>query len=228
MTVRIGITCSYDQAGNYFYLRSAYVERLVRAGATPLILVPASHEPVIFDYVESCDGFLLAGGGDVDPVFWGKEPEPGLGEIDPARDQFELKLMQYILSQDIPTLGICRGAQVINVAAGGSLFQDLRGGVCHMQKAPRAHPFHDIVVKRGTKLYEIMGAEVVRVNTFHHQAVAEPGRNLAVSAVARDGVIEAIESTKHRYLLGIQWHPEYMTNLASDRLFASLVEAARR
>lgn len=226
MGVRIGITCSFREEEYGLWLRAYYIDKLVCSGATPFVLPPVYHAKVISDFVETCDGFLFAGGGDMDPAYWGQDPEPGLGEIDPRRDEFEFRLAQHIIEKDIPVLGICRGVQVLNVAAGGSLVQDIKGGLCHVQKAPPSYPFHDILIKKGTRLFGIVETDKIRVNSFHHQAVGKLGKDLIIAAVAKDGVIEAIESTRHRFFLGVQWHPECMTDSVSGRLFQSLVEAA--
>ncbi len=224
----IGITCSFREDEYAFWLRAYYIDRIIAVGGIPFILPSSTSTEVIRDYAAICDGFILAGGGDMDPVFWGEEPRPGLGEIDPLRDQFELKLSEQILKKDIPALGICRGIQVLNVAAGGSVVQDLgQTGICHMQSAPKSHPFHDIFIEKDTRLFNILGQERVRVNSFHHQAVKQLGKGLIPSGTSGDGVIEAIESVQHRFLLGVQWHPECMTDRASERLFRALVEAAR-
>ena len=208
-------------------MRKHYVSKVIGAGGVPVILPATGHPAVIEAYKKSCDGLVLAGGGDIDPVHWGEEPHPELGTVDPERDRFELELAKWAAECDIPVLGICRGAQVINVAFGGSLIQHLTGGICHFQKAPPNHPFHDILLVRGTKLFSILGLETVRVNSYHHQAVRDTGSGLVVSATARDGIIEAVESVSNRFIIGVQWHPELMVDGASEALFKALVDASR-
>ncbi|ADI02536.1 MAG TPA: gamma-glutamyl-gamma-aminobutyrate hydrolase family protein [Syntrophothermus lipocalidus] len=227
MGVRIGITCSFEPDENRHYLRRDYIDKILNAGGVPVILPPTNDRDVITEYKETCHGLLLAGGGDVDPVNWGEEPHPDLGTVDPTRDEFELALMKCAMEEDLPVLGICRGAQVINVAFGGSLYQHLAGGISHQQKAPPSHAFHGILVVRDTRLYRISGSDTLRVNSFHHQAVREIGENLIISATACDGVIEAVESVCHRFILGVQWHPELMTDKVSENLFKALVDAGR-
>ncbi len=226
--VRIGITCSFDAEEERYYLRKHYVRKVIEAGGVPVILPSTADPSVIEVYQTTCHGLLLAGGGDVDPVQWGEEPHPELGPVDPERDEFELSLVRWAQKEDIPVLGICRGAQVINVAFGGSLVQHLTAEICHFQKAPPNHPFHDILLVKGTKLHGILGLEKLRVNSYHHQAVREPGRGLVVSATARDGTVEAVESLSNRFIVGVQWHPELMTDEASASLFQALVDAAGR
>jgi putative glutamine amidotransferase len=124
-------------------------------------------------------------------------------------------------------LGICRGCQVLNVAAGGTLLQDINTPMAHQQKAPRNYPFHDILIKPDTLLSTILNESTIRVNSFHHQAVNQPGSGMCISAQSPDGIIEAIESREAPFILGVQWHPECMTDISSKRLFSALVRVAK-
>ena len=223
----IGVTGNHDGEEHSFWVRDYYVKSLETAGATALVLPPTQENEIITDYLKICDGVLFSGGGDVDPVHWGENPRPGLGQINPLRDTFELELAHQALTADVPVLGICRGCQVLNVAAGGSLLQDIRSHLLHDQNAPRDYPIHAIVVEKGSLLKKVLDSQEIRVNSFHHQAVKDPGRGFKICAWAPDGVIEAIESTKHRWALGVQWHPECMTDEFSQRLFAGLVKASQ-
>jgi len=223
----IGVTGNYDDEQNSFWVRGYYVESLASAGATPLILPPTEDMEVIVDYLQICQGLLFSGGGDVDPVHWGEMAHPGLGQINPLRDAFELELARQALKADLPVLGIFRGCQVLNVAAGGSLLQDVQSHLLHDQNAPRNYPIHAIVVEKGSLLHRIVDSREFRVNSFHHQAVKNLGQGFKASAWAPDGVIEAIENPKCRWVLGVQWHPECMTDEFSRRLFAALVNASR-
>jgi len=202
------------------------VDALLRAGATAILLPPVEDMDILEEYLKLCNGYLFPGGGDVDPFYWGALPQKGLGEINPRRDFFELKLAEKVLERKLPALGICRGCQVLNVAAGGTIMQDISSPLPHEQQAPRNYPFHDIVVQPGTRLAQILEPEI-RVNSFHHQAVERLGRGMVVSALAPDGIIEAIESVESPFILGVQWHPECMRDHASDQLFKALVQATK-
>lgn len=223
----IGITGNYDGEERSFWVRDYYVQSLEEVGVTALVLPPTQATDIINNYLQICDGLLFSGGGDVDPVHWGENARRGLGSINPLRDAFELELARQALKADVPVLGICRGCQVLNVAAGGSLLQDIQSHLLHDQNAPRDYPIHAIVVEKGSLLQKVLDCQEIRVNSFHHQAVKDPGRGFKICARAPDGVIEAIESTKHHWVLGVQWHPECMTDEFSQRLFASLVKASQ-
>ncbi|MGE5543676.1 MAG: gamma-glutamyl-gamma-aminobutyrate hydrolase family protein [Bacillota bacterium] len=222
----VGISCGFDEDGCRYYLRPGYWESVESAGGTPVILPPADSPEVMDHYLKICDGYILSGGEDIDPVFWGADPEPGLGEIDPRRDRFEICLVREIISRDKPALFVCRGIQVLNVALGGTLFQDLQSDISHRQRAPRYHPFHDILLEKDSVIYRLFQRETVKVNSFHHQAIDNLAPGLVVTARARDGVVEAVEHPAKRWILGVQWHPEAMRDELSARLFRALVEAA--
>lgn len=222
----IGVTGNYNEEEHSFWVRDYYVKSLRAVGAVPLVLPPTEDADITAEYLQICSGLLFSGGGDVDPVHWGEMARPRLGYINPLRDAFELELARQALRADMPILGICRGCQVLNVAAGGSLLQDIQSHLLHDQNAPREYPIHAIVVEKGSLLRRVVGSEEIRVNSFHHQAVKNPGRGLKTCAWAPDGIIEAVESTEHRWVLGVQWHPECMTDEFSRRIFAALVKAS--
>ncbi|MGE5372111.1 MAG: gamma-glutamyl-gamma-aminobutyrate hydrolase family protein [Solirubrobacterales bacterium] len=222
----IGITSSHDEQTTQHSVKTSYIAAVERAGGCPVLLPAAVGPESVLNYAERLDGFVFSGGGDVDPIWWGEEPLIGMGEIDPLRDEFELALAREILSRDKPGLFICRGIQVLNVAAGGELIQDLRTGLKHRQQAPRYHPTHWIQLVPGSCLAGLAGCRQVWVNSFHHQAAAAAAPGFKVTARASDGVIEAIESEHHRYILGVQWHPECMQDGLSDQLFRTLVQLA--
>jgi len=222
----IGISADYSYEVVKHCLGDGYVASVRAAGGEVLILPPGDDEGTIARYLDICDGLILSGGGDLDPIFWGEQPSAGLGEICPRRDVFELALTRQALALDIPLLGICRGCQVINVAAGGSLLQDISSDLCHNQKAPRDYPFHAIFIEPETILARLIGQAEVRVNSFHHQALGKPGHGLLISARAADGMAEALESSAYNYLLGVQWHPETLRDRASHQIFSGLVQSA--
>lgn len=224
----IGISSSFDWEDSKYYLRQTYVESVVNGGGVPLVIPAVDDTSVIGEYIGVCDGFILSGGGDLDPVYWGSEPHPRLGEIDPVRDSFEMVLTRKILEENKPALFICRGIQVLNVAAGGDLIQNIRSDILHRQKAPRYHPVHDVVIERGSMLHLLAERNLVRVNSFHHQVVGRVGQGLKVTATARDGLIEAVEYPECDFVVGVQWHPEAMRDLLSVRLFRELVRSSAK
>lgn len=224
----IGITANYYLDENNFAVREYYVYSVYEAGGIPIILPPLQEEDSLEGYLQICDGFVFSGGGDLAPYCFGQLPSVGLGEVNPVRDTFEIKLAQAILSVGIPVLGICRGCQIMNAAAGGTLIQHLQTDFCHMQKAPRDYPFHDIFIESGSQLARILQSCHIRVNSFHHQAIDKAGRDVFLSAYAPDGTVEALEGKAGLFYLGVQWHPECMHDIFSRRLFSALVEKSKR
>ena len=174
-----------------------------------------------------CDGILFSGGGDIAPRLCGITDYDPARLIDPfpERDEYELELARLAYERNIPTLGICRGIQIMNCALGGSLHFDIPG---HTQKRSREQPSHSVSVAGGTLLHKLLGTNGLEINSFHHQSVAEHAPSLTVSAVAQDGVIEALEAPNKRFWMGVQWHPEHMEGYASSVLFAGLCAAASR
>lgn len=172
-----------------------------------------------------CNGILFSGGGDIVPRLCGITDYDPVRLVDPfpERDEYELELAKLTYERNIPTLGICRGIQIMNCAQNGSLHFDMPH---HMQKRSREQPSHSVSIVGGTLLSRLVGAEVLEVNSLHHQSVARCAQSLTVSAVARDGVIEALEAPDKRFYVGVQWHPEHMNGYASDVLFAGLCAAA--
>lgn len=229
----IGITCSWDDNNGRYYLNSLYARAITAAGGLPVLIPDCLGQDEIGELPSLIDGLLLTGGGDVDPEYFGEEPLPTCGEITPARDAFEIALVKIALAAGMPVLGICRGAQVLNIAAGGDIYQDistqLKGCFKHNQKAPLWAPTHNIQIQPGTRLENIFQEKVIRVNSFHHQAIRNPAPGFIVCARASDGVVEAIESTQHRFALGVQCHPEGMWEKDTRflKLFSALVEVAK-
>lgn len=228
----IGISCWQNPESLEFFVPEAYVQALRKAGATTVLIPFVSSEDEAEQALARLDGLLLSGGGDLDPVHWGEEPQWHMGRIDPARDQSELLLARRALSTGLPVLGICRGLQVLTVASGGSLWQDLPSQVTsslkHDQNAPRWYPTHAVRLTHGSRLATWLGTET-RVNSYHHQAVRQVPPTFMVAASAEDGVIEALEHQSHPFAIGVQWHPEAMWNRDQnhDPLFLAFVQAAR-
>lgn len=229
----IGITCSHDVNSDRAYLPCVYSRAIEKAGGIPLLLPMVHDFAAIVQSLQLVDGVLFSGGVDVDPVHQGSEPEPGLGEITPERDHFEMALAKAALEDNKGILAICRGMQLLNVVAGGTVYQDIyseiSGGLKHSQEAPRWYPTHKIKIEPGSFLAGMLRAREIRVNSFHHQAVHQVADGFRVTAVAEDGIIEAIESTKHSFVMGIQCHPEAMWERDPYflRVFETFVEAVR-
>ena len=225
----IGITVNRNYGRGRLWLPPAYSSRIEKAGALPLLLpplAPAAADPLL----AGLDGLLLSGGGDAHPFYYGEEPRPGLGRVDPGRDAWEIALVRAALSRSLPILGICRGLQLLNVALGGSLLQDLGGTGClqHRQKAPRSRPSHSVEILPQTRLARLLGAGQLAVNSFHHQAAARIAPGLRKAALAPDGVVEALEGAGGPFLVAVQWHPETLRHPASNSLFRAFVKAAAR
>ena len=192
-----------------------YVQAVIRAGGLPLI-IPVGIEADVEQLVGMLDGLLLSGGNDINPMLFNEEPHADLGEVSPSRDSIELELARQMLKTDKPILGICRGLQVLNVAVGGTLYQDLHkqneGPILqHLQKAPNTHPSHFVQLEKGSLLESIAGSERIQVNSFHHQSLKDVPAVFKVTGVASDGIIEAVESTDEHFVLGVQWHPELLS-----------------
>lgn len=207
-----------------------YVEALRRAGAIP-VLVPPQPENAA-ELMHDLDGVLLAGGDDCDPSLYGEERHASTETMDPRRQANDVSLAKYAREAGIPTLGICLGVQVMNVAAGGSLMQDIDSEVDteieHVSE-PEDRARHDVIVDEGTQLSGILRRSELNVNSSHHQAIRKVGDGLRVTAHAPDGIIEGLEDPKHPFYVGVQWHPEDMTgeNSAAS-IFGAFVDAARR
>ena len=229
----VGITANFGEYGSQ--LAEAYYESVRIAGGVPVI-VPASEQiDDLDDVLLRLDALIFSGGGDIDPRLLGEKPEPGLGDTCPKRDMQELVLMRRALDKQMPVLGICRGVQMMAAALGGKLIQDLESRVksqesnvqcsmlnaqCikHSQKEERHIATHSINIVPDSLLHTIFGCERLEVNSFHHQAVAEPGNGMRIAALSPDGVIEAIESTEYKSVIGVQWHPESFFCLPEDKM----------
>ena len=226
----IGITANTDAESAK--ILKGYYQSIEQAGGVPLLLPPTTNRNTLLSLVDRIDGLLLSGGGDVNPALFGLEPEMELGEINGERDSFELLLTRLVYDRCLPILGICRGMQVLTLALGGSVHQDLDTDfddkylIKHTQKAERHVPTHSVRAEAGSLMAKLLGEHLL-VNSFHHQSVDESGPRLRITATAPDGVAEAVESTELRPVIGVQWHPECFLadgNLAMNPLFRYLVE----
>jgi putative glutamine amidotransferase len=207
---RIGIALDVDDREGRYQLPRAYPDAVLAAGGLPLLL-PHGGTAATAAWLSLCDGLVVAGGAfDIAPERYGEPRRPGLGPLKEGRTGFEWALCQAALDGGIPLLGVCGGMQLLNVVRGGTLHQDLPSelGLSHEQPPPKDVPSHEVEVVPGTLLARLLGAEPIRVNSTHHQAVNRPGAGVLVSARARDGVVEAIELPGVPFALGVQWHPE--------------------
>ncbi len=221
------------------YLWDTYLKAVMDHGGLPVMLPVSSSPSHIRSAADACHGFLLPGGAfDIPPEYYGDEPLPWLGDLKPERSRFEYKLLLEAMRRDMPVLGICGGMQLINVAMGGTLYQDIlkehNGARDHRQRKKRTSTSHRVKVLAGTRLHGIIsggagdGEFRVGVNSTHHQAVKDVGRGLRVCAVAADGVVEAVESERHGFVLGVEWHPEllYKKHKGHARIFQAFILAA--
>ena len=206
-------------------LRRVYCDQIVRAGGVPMVLPPVDDAEVLINMLEGIDGLVLTGGADYNPLWYGEQPEKELHTINSTRDLPELLLTRLAFNRQIPILGICRGVQTMAIALGGNLVQDLKTPLKHSQDAPRSEATHSVTITEGSTLYGLYGQETF-VNSFHHQAVKDCGSHLHVVATAPDGVIEAVESTEQKALMGVQWHPEWMGD-EGLKLFEWLAQRSR-
>ena len=202
-----------------------YVRALARSGAIPVVLPPLPLE-LVPALLQPLAGVCLSGGPDIDPATYGAEPHAELGPVEPDMDAFELAVARHADAGGLPILGICRGAQTLNVARGGSLIQHVPD---HRQTTPGWRVAHEVAVEPGSRLAQVLGADAVSVNSFHHQAVERLGEGLRAVAWAPDGTIEGIEGADGRFVLGVQWHAETLdeVELSQARLFGALADAAR-
>jgi putative glutamine amidotransferase len=237
----IGITCSRLTGGawgmyslGHFmdYTFSDYSQAILHAGGAPVIVPAAQDRKSLARILSSLQGLILSGGPDVHPRRYGEEPLAGLGEVDEALDHMELMAAELAIEKNLPLLGICRGIQVLNIALGGTLYQDIASqvpeSICHTPKTDKAVNTHTVRIEAGSRLHQIIGKREIWVNGKHHQAVKDSAPGLVVTARARDGVIEAVEHPGKRYVIGVQWHPEgtWRDDAFSKKLFRSFLRAA--
>jgi gamma-glutamyl-gamma-aminobutyrate hydrolase PuuD len=238
----IVVTTTLGAGGSYnlpaVRLNVQYVTAVEEPGGTAVLLTPGHDAESVERLVGIAHGLVLTGGEDVDPALYGQEPHPKLETVNPARDQVELAALRAALARGIPVLAICRGIQLLNVALGGTLYQDLpsqRGGdLLHEQDAPVGHRWHHAMVEAGSGVETILGTRELFINSFHHQGIDRLAPSLRAVVWASDGLVEGVEGKEHPWLFGVQWHPERgeAESPADERdpdrrLFWAFVRAAR-
>lgn len=240
----IGITADVSEAPTnqrskkpeetFLFLAARYLRAIERAGAVPIVLPGTQSKPAVRRLLDLLDGLIVSGGNfDIHPRHYGEKPIQQLRAIKAARTDFELEITAAAMRRNLPVLGICGGAQAINVVLGGSLYQDILkqipGARAHEGSGGTKAKDHPIRIEPRSRLFAIVGRRDLTVNTTHHQAIKRLGRGLIVSAVADDGVIEGIESIAHRFVLGVQWHPEALAprRQLQRRLFTAFVKICR-
>lgn len=233
----IGVTQSVTTDERFYQVSRNNLHAIERAGGIPIVLSYLTDSRMLRKVADLIDGLYLTGGDDIDPIHFGEEPHPRLGSYFPERDVFELELTKVMLGKNKPILGVCKGAQILNIAAGGDMYQDIYSQIeealiQHSQLSPNYVGSHEVSVKLDSLMYRIVEMDEIRVNSFHHQANRKVGKGFIVSGKSSDGVIEVIESVLHRFALGVQWHPEMLAVGGADevsrKVFAAFIEACEK
>lgn len=226
----VGVMPLWDDAKDSIWMLPGYLEGLKEAGATPVIF-PLTEDPEeISRLVDICDGILMTGGHDVTPSIYGEEPLEDKVSCCRERDNMEKLVLEDTMKKDKPILGICRGIQLINALLGGTLYQDLPSqhpsDIEHHQTPPYDVPVHEVIIRKGTPLFDCLGSERISVNSYHHQAVKDLAPGLEVMAESEDGIVEALYKPLYSFLWAVQWHPEfsYKTDSNSMKIFQAFVE----
>ncbi len=210
--------------GGMISIRDTYLNAVWHAGGLPFVLSPSVREKYLAEVCRVSDGFIFCGGEDIDPKYYGEAVNNINPNISSLRDEFEYRLFIAAIKTNKPILGICRGMQIINVFLGGSLYQHIEG---HMQGKPRDLATHSLEIKNKSLLFNIIQRGAIGVNSFHHQAIKRLSDRLVIDAISDDGYIEAFHCPDHRFLLGIQWHPEacFSFDAASEQIFKKFTDA---
>jgi putative glutamine amidotransferase len=236
----IGITCTTFQTDQSLRppntgQNQSYIDAVIRAGAAPLLIPNVTERALLRTLYDRLDGLLLSGGGDIDPSYYGESRHEKCGLPSPERDETELTLIRWAIDEGMPLLAICRGIQVLNVALGGTLYQDLQAQAPEAERHswspgyPRDYIAHAVSIGPQTRLARIVGADPLPVNSFHHQAIKDVAPGLTVTARAPDQIIEAVEANGQAFVVGVQWHPEGLArdDVRAQRLFDAQVKACR-
>ena len=233
MTPIIAILAPVDDDRNVNLLQT-YSSAVERSGAASVIIPFTENEILLSKYVETCDGVLFSGGCDIEPSVYGEETKETCGTIQKNRDALEFAFFKKAFEKKKPIMAICRGIQVINVALGGTLYQDIPteipSEIPHRQSEPRNLPSHEVKILSDTPLMELVGKEKMTANSFHHQAIKALGKGLEVMALADDGIIEAVFYSGENYIRAYQWHPERLCTISDDNrtLFDDFISACKR
>ena len=214
-------------------VRRNYISAIERAGGAPMLFPYVENNGILDEMIDLCDGIFFTGGKDIDPARYNEIKKETCDEIQQNRDDLEFRAFTKAFEAKKPIFAICRGAQLVNVALGGTLYQDIPSEIntelIHRQTVGEFEYSHDVNIVKDTPLYDLIGSERIKANSFHHQAIKTLGKNLAVMALADDGIIEAIYSTDSRYIRAYQWHPERLieTETTNMELFRDFVNACR-
>ena len=233
MFPRIGVLPLFNSEKQTFWINPLYFQGVEAAGGVPVMLSLSQDVRHWEAYCRAYDGFVFTGGQDVDPALYGQEKIPQCDYQAPLRDNQELWMLRRLRELDKPVLGICRGIQAMNVAFGGTLYQDLPtqrpSSVIHRQEMPYNLPHHQVMLLPGSRVHRLIGHDHISVNSMHHQAVWDTAPGFRATAWAEDGIIEAIELPEARFFLGVQWHPEHMWQEYASGLniWRGLVDACR-
>lgn len=226
----VGVLNLWDEKKDSMWMLPGYINAMQEMGLLPLILPFTNDEEDLKQMMNMCDGFLFTGGHDINPHCYGEEKK--FENVVPCmyRDEMEFQLMKMVIEKDKPLFGICRGHQLLNVVCGGTLYQDLLSqheGINHNQPKPYDESYHSVSIKEETPLYDLFQKKEKKVNSCHHQAIKELGKNLEVMAISEDGLIESIYMPKKKFIWSVQWHPEfnYKKDEDSQKLFKRFKEA---
>lgn len=232
----IGITPSIDEDSHTYFVNIDNMNAIVQSGGTPIILPLIVSKNNINRIADMIDGLYLTGGNDIDPTLFNEEPHINLGTIIPERDKFEITLIKETLEANKPILAVCRGCQILNIAIGGDMYQDIYSQIDHtllqhQQNAPTGHGSHFVQIQNDSLLQKLSKTDKIKVNSRHHQANRRVPKPLVISGRSNDGIIEAVESEEHNFVLGLQWHPENMlaeqNDEVSTKIFTGFIEACK-
>jgi len=232
----IAVTPWYDYEKGVTYIKDGYCEGIIEAGGLAFLLPAVAGEDLLDEAISRFDGFLISGGPDIDPAYYNEVNLPYNGSISPVRDQMEICIVKKAVLQGKPVFGICRGIQVMNVALGGTLYQDIQAQVKaenllkHSQEAPKWFPTHEIFIEKDSRVWNSFMRDTVRVNSYHHQAVKDIAPGFKATSRSPDGIIESLELENHVFAVGVQWHPELMWRKNADflRLFSDFVDSCKK
>lgn len=230
----IGVLPLYDDDKASYWMLPGYMKGIEEAGGIPVMLPLTMDDDIILRLANRYDGFLFTGGHDINPAFYGEEIMDVSGEICHERDRMEAALFKRVIELDKPAFGICRGLQLFNVLLGGSLYQDIptqrrNSSINHKQEPPYSEPVHNVYIKKDSLLGDILQTELFKVNSYHHQGIKRISDQLVPAATAEDGLIEGAFMPSKKFILAVQWHPEYSYKVDNDnfKIFVEFVSACK-